>query len=98
MVGPEAYVNLMCGRFFGGGKKSRDALRETEKFRLDCASNGLIVAQLSLRPAAAVVDESKPLLAALDRFAVIAGERRALEAVMVRWGPRSISMEDQGGQ
>jgi len=78
-----AYVNLMCGRFLGGGKKSSWALRDTEKCRLDCASNGLIVAQPALRPAAVAVEGSRPLLAALDRFAVSVGENKALQEVMV---------------
>ena len=59
---------------------------ETEKFRLDCASKGLMAAQLDLRPAAVAVEANRPFLATLDRFAARVGVKRAFEVVMVSRG------------
>lgn len=56
---------------------------ETEKFRLDWELKGLATAQLARRPAAVAVEGSKPLLAALDKFVVRVGVKRALEEVIV---------------
>ena len=58
-------------------------MRDTEKCRLDCASNGLKAAQPALRPAAVAVEGSRPLLAALDRFAVSVGVNKTLQEVIV---------------